>query len=209
METLLSFIHDYGYWLIFFATLLEGETIVALGGFTAFEGYLDLEKVMMVAFLGGLLGDQIFFYVGRLRGKRFIEDRPKLAERARKVHGLIERYPNLLIFASRYMYGFRLLLPIAFGTSSVGAFRFLAFNALGAASWSMIFAGGGYLLGNAIETYLGHFERAEKYVILGVIAGVVLVQTISFLYRRIERRVERAERKVEDAAMDNPNAERP
>jgi membrane protein DedA with SNARE-associated domain len=73
----------------------------------------------------------------------------------------------------------------------------------------MIFAGGGYLLGNAIETYLGHFERAEKYVILGVIAGVVLVQTISFLYRRIERRVERAERKVEDAAMDNPNAERP
>ena len=91
METLLSLIQDYGYVFIFFATLLEGETVVALAGFAAFQGYLDLETVILVAFFGGMLGDQAFFYFGRWKGKEFIAKRPRFARRAQSVHHLIWR----------------------------------------------------------------------------------------------------------------------
>ncbi len=203
METLLSFIQDYGYLFVFVATLLEGETVLALAGFTAYQGFLDLEKVILVAFLGGMLGDQIFFYFGRWRGKEFIARRPKLAARARSVHRLIERHSDLLIFGSRFMYGFRTIIPIAFGTGSVSGIRFFAINVLGAAVWSVIFGGGGYLLGDALERYLGHIHRAERNIILGLIAGALIVHGVGFLYRKIERKTLRAEER--EAAKELAN----
>jgi membrane protein DedA with SNARE-associated domain len=201
METLISLIQDYGYVFVFVATLLEGETVLALAGFVAFEGYLELETVILVAFLGGMIGDQFFFYFGRWRGKSFIEARPKLHEKAKSVQRLIERHQNLLIFGSRFMYGFRMLIPVAFGTSKVSGLRFLIFNVLGAAVWATIFACLGFFLGSTIETYIGHFHRAEKFVLIGVLAGVVLVQGISFFYRRIQKKIEKAE--ALEASRDN------
>lgn len=202
METLLYFIQHYGYIFIFFATLFEGETVVALAGFTAYQQYLDFETVLFVAFLGGMAGDQIFFYFGRWKGKKFLDSRPKLSQRAKSVHRLIERHPNYLIFGSRFMYGFRIIIPVAFGTSEVSGLKFFIFNLLGAATWSTIFTALGYFLGTALETYIGHLHKAEKYVVLGVIVGALLVQGISLLYRRIAQRVERVE-KIEEEKLDN------
>ncbi len=192
MELLLSLIQDYGYFFVFIATLLEGETVLALAGFAAFEGYLDLETVILVGFIGGMLGDQMFFYFGRWKGKAFLESRPKMLKRAHQVHRLIGRYPNLLIFGSRFMYGFRMLIPIAFGTSNVNWVRFLTFNFLGALVWSILFGAGGYLLGTAIETYIVQIHRAEKYVLLGLIAGAIIVKVVSVIGRRITERVEKS-----------------
>lgn len=203
METLLSFIQNYGYAFIFVATLLEGETVVALAGFAAFQGYLDLEWVITVAFFGGMLGDQVLFYFGRLRGKEFIASRPRLLERVTKAHRLMERHQNLLIFGSRFMYGLRVLLPVMFGTSKVSGLRFFIFNFLGAAVWATIFSCIGFFLGNSIETYITHFHRAEKFVLLGVITGAVIVQGISFFYKRIQRTVEKEEER-EAKTRDNP-----
>lgn len=203
METLLFFIQQYGYVFVFLATLLEGETVVALAGFVAYEGYLSLQTVILVALLGGMLGDQILFYFGRFRGKQFIEARPKLKEKMRGVHRLIERYPNLLIFGSRFMYGFRLLIPTALGTSKVSSIRFFIFNLFGAIVWATIFSCLGYFLGTAVETYIGSFHRAGKHVLLGVILGAIVVQGIAFINRRIERNVEKLEKKEEDKTLDN------
>jgi len=205
METLLSFIQDYGYLFIFIATLFEGETVVALAGFTAFQGYLDLEWVIFAAFLGGMLGDQIFFYLGRWKGSQLLTTRPRLALRARGVHRLLEKYPNLLIFGSRFMYGFRMVIPIAFGTSRVSGVRFFVFNFIGAAVWSALFSVIGYQLGNAVETYIGHFQKAQKFILLGVLRGTLTVQGISFLYRRIREKVEEVELKEEGGHIARDN----
>jgi len=51
-----SLIQQHGYWVILAGTLLEGETVLVLGGFTAHRGYLDLPLVMLVAFAGGAAG---------------------------------------------------------------------------------------------------------------------------------------------------------
>ena len=201
METLLLLIQHYGYFFVFIATLFEGETVVALAGFAAFQEYLDLEWVILAAFLGGMCGDQIFFYFGRFRGKEFVEARPKLSERVKKIHALMERHQNLLIFGSRFIYGFRILIPVIFGTSKVSGLRFFIFNFFGAAVWATMFSSLGYFLGNALETYIVHFHRAEKYVLIGVFAGVVITQGIAFLYKRIQKRVE----KEEEVAMTRDN----
>lgn len=54
-------IEHFGYLAILVGTLLEGETFLILGGFAAHRGYLDLSLVILSAFLGTVLGDQLFY----------------------------------------------------------------------------------------------------------------------------------------------------
>ena len=55
----------YGHLAIFVGCLLEGETILVRGALAAFRGYLDLERVILVAVIGSFIGDQLYFYLGR------------------------------------------------------------------------------------------------------------------------------------------------
>src|ERR1035437_10305952 len=61
-----------GYAAIFVGTFLEGESILALGGLATEHGYLSFPAVVGVAVLGGFLGDQFFFFVGRRYGDRVL-----------------------------------------------------------------------------------------------------------------------------------------
>jgi membrane protein DedA with SNARE-associated domain len=197
MDTIFSLIQEYGYAFVFLFTLLEGETVVALAGFASYQGYLNIWCVIAVAVVGAIVGDQAFFYFGRYKGKQFIEARPKYVERLRRIHGTIERHQNLLIFASRFMYGFRTIIPIAIGTTNVKGMKFLLLNVLGAIVWGVFFGFGGYLFGGALERFIGHVRKAEKAIIIGVILGAIIVQGIVFLRRRIAEKIEAEDKEIE------------
>lgn len=62
----------YGYIGILIGTFLEGETILIIAGFLAHRGYLELPFVIVAAFFGSLIGDQLYFYIGRFKGGEFI-----------------------------------------------------------------------------------------------------------------------------------------
>lgn len=198
MFTILGFIQSYGYASIFFFTLLEGEVVVALAGFVASEGYLYLPYVILTAIVGAIIGDHAYFIFGRYKGKQFIEARPKLRARAHRIHRLIERHQDWLIIGSRFMYGFRTILPIAIGTSNVKWTRFSLLNSLGSTLWGFFFAFSGYLFGNAIQQVIGHIRHLEKFIIIGVLIGAALVQGIVFLRRRIALRLEEEEARLEE-----------
>jgi membrane protein DedA with SNARE-associated domain len=178
-----SLIVNYGYLVIFLGTLLEGESWVALGGFAAYQGYMHLPTLIVVAVVGAIIGDQFFFLFGRYKGKAYIQNHPKYRERVARAQGLLEKHHRLLMFGSRFMYGFRAILPIAFGISNVKQSTFIIYNSLSAVVWALIFALGGYTFGGAVEKYLGNLKRIEGYIALLV---VIIILTIQFVlwYRK-------------------------
>ena len=70
-----SLIDTYGYLAILVGTFFEGETVLVLGGFAAHRGYLDLPGVILAAFVGTLLGDQLFFVLGRWHSEKILAKR--------------------------------------------------------------------------------------------------------------------------------------
>ena len=74
-----------GYVAIFVGTFLEGESILALGGLAAEHGYLSFPVVVAVAVLGGFLGDQFFFFVGRRYGDRVLARFPFVSAKVLRV----------------------------------------------------------------------------------------------------------------------------
>jgi membrane protein DedA with SNARE-associated domain len=161
---------DYGYLAVFAGSLLEGETILALAGFAAHQGYLWLPGVVVVAFCGGMLGDQIFFFIGRRYGVAVLRRLPRMASRARQVDQLLLRHHAGLIIGVRFMYGLRIIGPIVIGMSQVPARRFLLFNMIGAAIWAPLIAGAGFLFGHTVQWLFAGLDRYEWIAALVIVA---------------------------------------
>ncbi|MGW8187802.1 MAG: DedA family protein [Desulfobacterales bacterium] len=81
-----SLIEKFGYLAVLLGTFLEGETILVLGGFAAHRGYLLLAGVILTAFCGSLMGDQLFFFLGRRNSRAFLDRRPLWKARADRVY---------------------------------------------------------------------------------------------------------------------------
>ncbi len=164
-----SFIRNYGYWALLVGTFLEGETILMLGGLSAQLGYLDLSLVMVVAFIGSFSGDQFYFIVGRLKGAELLAKHQQWHERVGKVHCYLERYHDLIMLGFRFVYGIRIMTPFVLAMNPrIRTGRFVVFNAIGAAIWSVVVAGGGYLFGHALELILNDIKRYEQAIMIGV-----------------------------------------
>ena len=172
--SLSGLITDYGYVALFAGTLLEGETLLILAGFAAHQGYLQLNWVISIAVLGGFLGDQIYFWMGRWRGAWVLSRFPRLAPVIGHTNALIERYHEVLIVMVRFLYGLRTIGPMAFGMSRVPVWRYMLFNALGATIWAVIIGGAGYLLGQAIELWLHDLKKIEEALLFAILCGGVV-----------------------------------
>ena len=181
MTNLHSLIETYGYYAVFIGTFLEGETILVMAGFAAHRGYLALPWVMAIAFAGSLLGDQLYFYIGRRHGAALLARFPQLRKRASTFERLLRDYHAPVIVVIRFLYGLRIVGPIVIGMSRVPAYRFLIFNVIGAVIWAITIAGAGYLFGQAIELLLHDIQRYE----VAALGAVALAGAIVWLVYRV------------------------
>jgi membrane protein DedA with SNARE-associated domain len=169
---------------IFIGAFLEGETILALGGFAAHLGHLELWIVIVVALFAGFIGDQFYFFLGRYKGQQLLARHPEWQGKVHRFDELLSRYHAPLIVGIRFMYGFRIIGPILLGMGRVEAWKFIVYNFIGACIWAPLIAGLGYLFGQAVEALLHDLKRFEIY---GVIA-LVLISFGLWVYFRIRER---------------------
>ena len=182
--TLEYLISHYGYVALFVGVFLEGETILILAGIAAHLGHLNLTWVILIAFAGTMVGDQFYFLLGRLKGKTFLQKRPRWEAKVEKVWTLFGHYRTLLILGFRFMYGLRTVTPFAFGLSGTSGIRFFVLNVIGAAVWSVAVAFVGYLFGAVAQSVLVDVKKYEYLIIPGVLCAGALVWFAYFLHSR-------------------------
>lgn len=174
----------FGYLAILIGTFFEGETILVLGGLAAHQGYLKLTGVIICAFIGSLSGDQVAFFVGRRKGRNFIENRPSWRARSQRVTNLFERYETILTLSFRFLYGTRVLVPLIAGASRMKAIRFIALNTVGAITWSVAVGSGGYFFGMALKAILGDIKRFDLAILGAGLAIVLMVGGLRYYWRK-------------------------
>jgi membrane protein DedA with SNARE-associated domain len=174
-----ALIQSHGYLVLVIGCLLEGETLLALAGFAAHEGYLHLPTVIAVAAAAGFVGDQIFFWIGRRHGDWALARLPSVSTHVQRVHRLIERWGALVVVLVRFAYGLRIAGPVIIGTSRFSAVQFAIYNALGAVLWATLIASLGWLFGRTIERLLGDIHRFELWAL-----GLAFVAFVIWLVHR-------------------------
>jgi len=173
-------IEIYGYWALFVGTVLEGETFVVIAGFLAHQGYLQLKFVMLISFLGSLLGDQFYFYIGRRKGRSFLEKKPSWKKKTDKIQLLIEKHQNFLMLSFRFLYGFRTVTPFVIGMSNIKTGKFAILNTFSALMWAILVSTGGFMFGRTLALILDEVKHYEIETVSAIVVAGMIIWLIYF-----------------------------
>ena len=184
-----AIIAQYGYLALFVGVFFEGETILIVASFAAHQGYLKLEWVILTAFLGAISGDECYFFLGRMRGRAYLRNRPLWRLRVAKAQRLLERHHRLIIVGFRFLSGFRTVIPVALGMSKVRVSRFIMLNILGAFTWSVVVGLSGFFFGAALNVLMTDIRRYEWYVMLAILTIGVFIWTVHYFRKRKLRKI--------------------
>jgi len=182
--TLQSFVDTHGDMAIMVGTFFEGETILVLGGVTAHRGYPALPGVIASAFLGSLVGDQLFSCLGRRHGDAMLAGRSSWRTRVEKATALLEPLRRPVMIGFRFLCGVRTVTPFAIGMSRIPAWEFFLYNAAGFLLRAMAVGSGRHLIGNALELFLSDMRQYEKQALAAIASIGLLAWRIHFLRRK-------------------------
>src|SRR5207247_202900 len=183
METLLL---KYGYAVLFFGVLVEGEAFLLAAGFLAHRGYLQIPLVIAVAMAATTLGDHVYFKAARARGRAWLERRKGKRARYAKLIDMTARRGPWLMLASRFAFGLRIVIPAACGAVGMRPLVFTIMDVISVGIWAVLMSLLGYYGGAAIGDRLGHVKNVAFWVAMAVVLSLAAV--VSFRRRRRQGR---------------------
>ncbi|ECC1658957.1 DedA family protein [Salmonella enterica subsp. salamae] len=179
-----TLITHYGYAALVIGSMAEGETVTLLGGVAAHQGLLKFPLVVVAVALGGMMGDQLLYLLGRCYGGKILRRFPRYHTKIRHAQKMIQRHPYLFVIGTRFMYGFRVVGPLLIGASRLPPKIFLPLNIVGALVWALLFTTLGYLGGEVIAPWLHDLDQHLRHGVWLILAVVLVVGVRWWLKRR-------------------------
>lgn len=189
MPSLDELVEQWGYVAIALIVLLGNigvpvpeETILALGGYMAWQGHLRLPLVLAVGIVSAVTGDSLGYWVGQRRGPQAIEryaqrwvGGPDLLERTR---AFVRRRGMLAVFVARFVPGLRFMAGPLAGATGMRFGAFAIANVLGAVVYVPLVTAAGWGVGYGLGDYLARLRHVvgalEHVVFAGVVLGIVV-----------------------------------
>ena len=161
-DALLAFSRDHLYLALFLLLFIEeagiplpvpGDTIILLAGAEVSNGQASAPTVVSLVVLATLSGSSILYLVSRLGGMTVLGQLCRFAhipeERVEGVGRWLRRHTGPVIVFGRLTPGFRTITSIAAGTFAVSYLPFLAYTAVSATIWAVLYL----ILGAAVSDF--------------------------------------------------------
>ncbi|MGC2825823.1 MAG: DedA family protein [Pseudolabrys sp.] len=190
------FVHDYGVFAVFLILTFEalgaplpGETLLIFASVLAGRGEMSLSALLMFAWMGSVLGDNIGYAVGRTVGRAAISRYgAKIGlndARFSAVEKVFLRYGPMTVVFARFFNILRQLNGIVAGAMGMDWRRFLLCNALGGALWVTVwvFAASYFTEHMSVLTGLAHHTK----VVVAVFVAIALIVVLTLVLRRARR----------------------
>ena len=174
--------------ILFLGTALEGETFLIAAGFAAHRGYLSLPLVWCTALVGSLIGDQVYFLIGRRYGWRFAQRRQAWKPAVTRLNERLARHRNWIVLGFRFFYGLRTVTPFVVGMSDIRYPTFVVLNTFGALVWAVVVGTAGYFFGSLLEVLFEKLQHYELEVIVAIFMAGALTWWAVFFRCRLKRR---------------------
>lgn len=171
------------YILLFFGIFFEGELILLSAVIAAHQGLLNIWVVIFVAVIATITSDVFYFNLGKHKAKKWIAN-SKFATKFEKVNQRLHKNRTKLLFTYRFLYGMRMITPIALGAQEMPMLKFLKYSVLSTIIWCLVIVALGYAFGEVVINNLKHIQKIEYYFI-----GTLLTIAVGLLiYKLIKKR---------------------
>jgi membrane protein DedA with SNARE-associated domain len=177
--------HVAGYWIAFFAALLEttvgiglilpGSTIILFLGALSARGYVDVGDLIWFSVLGAIVGDNINYHLGRKYGAKWLEKgfwflKAKHIEKARY---FMDAHGAKSVFLGRFIPSVKEVVPFIAGSIRMNNRTFMLWNVLGAVGWGFEWVLAGYIFSQSLNLAALWLSRAGLFFTFLIILGVI------------------------------------
>lgn len=170
-----QFLDQYGYIALLVGTFFEGETAILVASSLTHTGLFEIPGTIIFGFAGSFISDWLYYIIGRVNGKYFIAKRPNLEKRVFPIKRFFHRHKIQLLLSYRFLYGFRVVLPVVMGMSGVRPLQYLGYSLCTGLFWASTVSAVGYWVGEFLEIKTDVFEKNIFFIVLGfAVFGIVV-----------------------------------
>ena len=156
-------------------TFFEGETAILVAASLIYQGLFEIPHTVFFAFAGSFLSDWLYFVIGKGNGKYFVSRRPDLQKKVLPVQRFFEKHHIQVLLTYRFLYGFRVIIPLMIGMSNISPKKFLFFSTASGILWAGMVSLLGYFIGRFLDLETSVFEQNVVYIVVGFAAfGIML-----------------------------------
>lgn len=195
MSETLDFLTRHGPLVLFLVVFVEQMGVplpaapwLLAAGALAGTGKMNAMSALIVATVGSLVADVIWFYLGRRYGSRVLKLICRISlERdscVRRTQNVFTRYGMRGVIAAKFIPGLSTLAPPMAGSSGISAVRFFFFDGLGSLLYAACFVLTGVLFSHQLEQVL----RAIAGLGHGALALVIALFALYISYKYFQRR---------------------
>jgi membrane protein DedA with SNARE-associated domain len=184
------------YALLGLSAIVFEELTPIFGGIAAHEGELKVASVIIGITLGGWICTSLLYVAGRLKWEWIRKRFPRFRAAGTVALRVVGRNPLTASFFVRFLFGLRVVLPLACGAARVPLPTFLIASLVGSLVWSALFTLIGYGAGEAAVQTVGHLGRAGEIIGAVAVTGAVF----AFVRWNNQRRAKKEARKRRKAA---------
>lgn len=187
VDFLLGFYGPTPYLLIFGILMLCGfglpipeDVTLFAGGLLAYYGVCDLWLMIVVCFVGVMLGDSMMWIFGRRYGRQILkkpffhrllpDERIALASQK-----LNQKGSKRMLFFGRFMPGLRAPIYFTAGLLHVPFLRFFAMDGLAALVSVPVLVGSVYYFGDELDSVVRWIKTVEHGIIFFVVAALIFL----------------------------------
>jgi membrane protein DedA with SNARE-associated domain len=174
-----DFLDQYGYFALMVGTFFEGETAILVAASLVYQGIFEIPPTVFFGFAGSFVSDWVYYLIGKVNGRYFLARRPSLLEKMGRVQKFLDKNEVQVLLTYRFLYGFRIIIPLIIGMSRIRPGRFLLFSIISGLTWAFFLSILGYLTGRFFKIESSVFEDnlliiIPSFALLGLLIGYVI-----------------------------------
>ena len=195
MSHLITLIEHYGLAFVFVNVLLlqaglpvpAYPTLIVTGALAARSPY-TLPGLLATAVAASLIADIGWYLVGRRLGGRVLKTLCRVSlspdSCVRQTESIFTRWGARSLTLAKFVPGFASVATAMAGIVRLSPWRFLLFDAIGAALWSGVAIALGYIFRNAVNEVLDVLAAMGRYGLAVIVGAFVVYVTVKWVQRQ-------------------------
>ena len=194
MDDVTQFLVRHGGLVLFAAVFAEqaglpipAVPVLLAAGALAGAGKMSLALAVVLGVIACLLGDLIWYYLGRHRGAQVLTVLCRIALEpdscVRQTESFFVRHGTRSLILAKFIPGLSTVTPALAGLFKVSVPQFLLYNGLGAVLWTAAFVIPGYVFSDQLEQVAEQAARLGGSLVVLVAGAVALYIVYKFVHR--------------------------
>ena len=160
---------------------LPGDSLLFTAGILASQQFLNIFVLIIFAFIGAVIGDNVGYSIGRRTGP-MIFNKPESfwfrPDHLEKAHSFFDKHGAKALILARFLPLVRTFVPVVAGVGRMKYKTFLNYNIIGGGLWTIGVSLAGYYLGKLVP-------NIDTYILPIIILIIVVsfLPTIIHVYR--------------------------